>query len=151
MWVLSHIKDQNFVNATSLEQPTKNTPWHHLVDNLSAQGILSQHNHATKQHLLSKPTYSQRRRSQLKIFNPQQSRRTTSGISPKSEPSLKPLEAGTRAKTSSDAHTAQSVQPQGLTSQRKADKKIYGLASHRQAFCHWVDNFYKLNNLIFFV
>ena len=47
----------------------------------------------------------------------------TYGISPKSEPSLKSLKAGTHAKTSSDAHTAQSVQPQGLASQRKADKK----------------------------
>ena len=48
---------------------------------------------------------------------------STSGISPKSEPSLEPLEAGTRAKTSSDAHIAQSVHPQGLTFRKKANEK----------------------------
>ena len=54
----------------------------------------------------------------------------TSCISPKSEPSLKPIEAGTCAKTSSDTHTTQSVQPQGLTFQRKADEKKIELSKY---------------------
>ena len=48
---------------------------------------------------------------------------STSAISPKSEPSLKPLEAGNVPRLCVDDHTTQSVQPQGLTSWRKAGEK----------------------------
>ena len=46
---------------------------------------------------------------------------STCGISPKSEPSHKPSEAGSMPRHGVDAHATQSVQPQGLTSRRKAD------------------------------
>ena len=46
-----------------------------------------------------------------------------SGISPKSDPSLTPLEVGSVPSLWADPHAAQSVQPQRLTSRRKADKK----------------------------
>ena len=62
--------------------------------------------------------------TQLYIYSPHRLN-STSSISPKSEPSLKPLEAGSVPKHCVDAHAAQLVQPQGLTSQRKADEKKY--------------------------
>ena len=48
---------------------------------------------------------------------------STSGISPKSEPSLKPSEAGNVPRHPVEGQAAQSAQPQGLDSRRKADEK----------------------------
>ena len=47
----------------------------------------------------------------------------TSGISPKSSCPLSHLKQGSVSRHCVDAHTAQSVQPQGLTSRRKAEEK----------------------------
>ena len=50
-------------------------------------------------------------------------------ISPKTEPFLAPLEAGNMSRHCVDAHAAHPVQPQGLTSRRKADEKNVSLLS----------------------
>ena len=46
-----------------------------------------------------------------------------------SEPSLPPAEAGNMPSYHVDAHVAQLVQPQGLTSRRKTDEKKFKITA----------------------
>ena len=60
-----------------------------------------------------------------KLFKPYSTRSLqASGISPKSEPSLTPSEAGNVPRHCVDAHTSQLVQPQGLNSRECGWKKM---------------------------
>ena len=63
----STVRQHNFTGITE-----EYTPWHHSVDNLSNQEILSHHTHAKMRHLLSQPTHSWHRRSHYIIFNSRQ-------------------------------------------------------------------------------
>ena len=58
----------------------------------------------------------------------------TSGISPKSSRPISDYKQGSVSRHRADAHTAQLVQPQGLTSGRKADEKKLpkGVVYHNQ-------------------